>query len=234
MRATDEGALEATHAATEAARDAIAQARAQRDELFVLAGHDIRNAIGIIDSALTMLEESPDSAAVMHGMMRRATHRLGILVRAMVDVELLQRTVMPLAPADVRWSAIVTPVVEAALAVAATKELSVVPRGVLDAPLACDAPLVEKMVAALVDHAVGNAPNGTAVTVLGSRTGDGRFCIRVAHEGRPVGAATLDKYFTTLPLRFCRLAAAHHGGVLRAVSPLEHGSGLAFDLELAA
>jgi hypothetical protein len=53
----DEGdaALTATGAAMEAARDALAHARAQRDELLVLASHDIRNAVGIVDSALSML-----------------------------------------------------------------------------------------------------------------------------------------------------------------------------------
>jgi hypothetical protein len=44
---------------------------------------------------------------------------------------------------------------------------------------------------------------------------------------------TLDKLFTTLPLRFCRLAAIRHGASLRAVSPaLDDGSGLAFEIEL--
>ena len=76
-------ALAATQSVAEAARDAIERARAQRDELLVLASHDVKNAIGILDSALGMLEESPEQGPMLHGMMRRATHRLGILVRAM-------------------------------------------------------------------------------------------------------------------------------------------------------
>src|SRR5690349_2681558 len=109
-------ALAATQAATEATRDALAQAaRAKRDELLVLASHDMKNAIGILDSALGMLEEMPEQAASMHGMMRRATHRLGVLVRALVDVDCLQRDVLPVTPAEIGWSAVATPVVEQAL-----------------------------------------------------------------------------------------------------------------------
>jgi len=225
-------ALEATHAAADATRDALARARAQRDELMVLASHDMKNAIGILDSALTMMEEMPDGAPSMQAMMRRATHRLGILVRAMIDVDLLQRDLMPLVPIDVGFAAIATPVVEAAHAVAATKELRVVPGGELDARLSCDPSLVERMVAALVEHAIANAPNGSAVDVVGARVAGDRFCIRVAHYGRAVSTAALDKYFTTLPLRFCRLAAIRHGGMLRAVSPVENDAGLAFEIEL--
>ena len=227
-----EAALSGTQAVTDAARDAIAHARAQRDELLVLASHDIKNAVGIIDSALGMIEEMPEQAASMQGMMRRATHRLGILVQAMVDVDLLQRDLMPLTPADVSWSTIATPVVERALEVATTKEIAVVPRGPYEARLSCDAQLVQRIVAVFVEHAIGNAPARTAVDVEGMRAEDGGFCIRVVHHGRAIGAATLDKYFMTLPLRFARLAAIRHGAALRAVSPADDAGGLALELKL--
>jgi K+-sensing histidine kinase KdpD len=231
---TEDGAeaLAATQVVADATRDAIGRARAQRDELLVLASHDIKNAVGIMDSALGMLEEMPEQAAQMQGMMRRATHRLLILVQAMVDVDLLQREVMPLTPADASWGTIVASVVEGALATAATKEIAVVPAGDQTERVACDATLVGRMLAALVEHAIGNAPAKSVVEVRGARVGDGRFVAHVAHRGRAVGAGTLDKLFTTLPLRFCRLAAIRHGGALRAVSPLADGVGVAFELEL--
>ena len=225
-------ALAATQSVAEAARDAIERARAQRDELLVLASHDVKNAIGILDSALGMIEESPEQGPMLHGMMRRATHRLGILVRAMVDVDLLQRGLMPLTVADARWRALAVPVVEGGLAVAATKNLALVPRGEQDAVLACDASLVERIVTALVEHALANAPNDSVVDVEGVRLEDGPFRIRVVHRGRASAAANLDQYFTTLPLRFARLAAIRHGATLRAVSPVEQDRGLAFELDL--
>ena len=228
-----EAALAETQAVTDAARDAIAQARAQRDELLVLASHDIKNAVGILDSALGMIEELPEQTASMQGMMRRATHRLGLLAQAMVDVDLLQRDLMPLTPAEVSWSAVATPVVEAARAVAATKDVALVSLGPEKARLSCDARLVERIVAMFVEHAIGNAPAQTPVEIEGTHVDDGRFRIRVVHHGRAVNAATLDKYFTTLPLRFCRLAAIRHGAALRAVSPVDDGGvGLAFELTL--
>ena len=229
---TGREALEATHVTADAAHDALVRARAQRDELLVLTSHDMKNAIGILDSALTMTEEMPEGAASMRGMMRRATHRLGILVRAMIDVDLLQRDLMPLVQAEVRFAAITEPVVEAALAVAATKDLTVVPSGELDARLTCDASLVERMVAALLEHALANAPDGSTIDLVGARTASGGFCVRVVHCGRAVGTMALDKYFTTLPLRFCRLAAIRHGAVLRAVSPVADDVGLALEIEL--
>jgi len=232
-RERGESALAETQAVTDAARDAIAHARAQRDELLVVASHDIKNAVGILDSALGMSEEMPEQTPSMHGMMRRATHRLGILVQAMIDVDLLQRDLMPLTLAEVSWSGIATPVVEAALAVAATKEIALASRGPHDARLSCDAQLVQRIVAAFVEHAIGNAPAKSTVDVEGLRGGDGAFRIRVVHHGRAVATATLDKYFMTLPLRFCRLAAIRHGAILRAVSPADDaGGGLALELKL--
>lgn len=225
-------ALAATQVVVDVARDAIAHARAQRDELLVLASHDIKNAVGIVDSALGMLEEMPEQAAQMQGMMRRATHRLLILVQAMVDVDLLQRDLMPLVPADASWGTVVAPVVEAALASAATKEIAVVPAGDQTARLSCDATLVGRMIGALVEHAIGNAPAKSVIAVSGARSSTGRFAVRVVHQGRAVGATTLDKLFTTLPLRFCRLAAIRHGGSLCAQSPVADGVGLALELEL--
>jgi len=230
----DRAALTATQTATEAARDVIAEARTKRDELLVLASHDIRNAVGIVDSALTMLDDATDGGAQMRGMMRRATHRMGILVRAMVDVDLLQRELMPLTPAEVRWSTVVVPVIDGALEVAETKEIAVVPKGDLEVRLACDAALVQRTVAALVDHAIGNAPQKSVVEVEGERLGEHRFAVRVRHMGRAVVGDTLDRYFTTLPLRFSKLAAMRHGGAVRAVSPIVDGAGFAFDLEIAA
>src|SRR6185436_4267492 len=231
-RERGESALAGTQVVTDAARDAITRARSQRDELLVLASHDIKNAVGIIDSALGMIEEMPEQAASMQGMMRRATHRLGILVQAMVDVDLLQRDVMPLHPAEVGWNAIATPVVEGALGIAETKDVTLTPRGDLAARVACDAVLVQRIVGALVEYAIANAPAKSAVAVEGERVEGGRFRIRIVHRGRAVGSVTLDKLFTTLPLRFCRLAAIRHGALLRAVSPaVDDGSGLAFELE---
>ena len=227
-----EEALTETQAVTDAAREAIAHARSLRDELLVLASHDIKNAIGILDSALSMTGDMPEQAASMQGMMRRATHRLGILVQALVDVDLLQRDAMPLTAGEVSWSAIATPVVEAALGIATTKEITVLARGDQAARVSCDARLIERVVTALVEHAVANAPAKSVVDVEGERLSGGHFRIRVVHRGRAVGAATLDKFFTTLPLRFCRLAAIRHGASLRAVSPIADGAGLALELEL--
>jgi signal transduction histidine kinase len=223
-------ALAATKAAVGAARDALAQARAQRDELLVLASHDIRNAVGILDSALSMIEDGSDSPS-MHGMMRRSAHRLGILVKAMVDVDLLERELMPLTVVDTRWKGLVEAIVEHAAPAAATKDLQVVATGDLDAVVACDAVMVERMVVALVDHAMGDAPAGTAVEIASARTGEHRFAIRVSRGGRAIAAEAVDKYFTTLPLRFCRLAAMRHGGVLNAGSV--DGAGLLLALEIA-
>jgi K+-sensing histidine kinase KdpD len=225
-------ALAATKAAVGAARDALAQARAQRDELLVLASHDIRNAVGILDSALSMVEDGGSDPTSMHGMMRRSAHRLSILVKAMVDVDLLQRELMPLTVVDTRWEGLVEAIVEHSTPAAATKDLRVVATGDLDAVVACDAVMVERIVVALVDHAMGDAPAGSAVEIASERTGEHRFAIRVSRGGRALHAEALDKYFTTLPLRFCRLAAMRHGGALHAGNV--DGAGLLLALEIAA
>ena len=232
----DEGnaALTATGAATEAARDALARARAQRDELLVLASHDIRNAVGIVDSALSMLEDGPELAPSMHGMMRRATHRLHVLVHAMVDVDMLDRGIMPLATKPTRWSTLVTPVVETVLPVAATKEIAVVPGGDFETTLDCDPTLAGRLLTALVEHAVSSAPTASCVDVEGVRIGDDRFRLRVSNRARALAADTIGRYCATLPLRYARLAAARHGGALRVVSPLAEGVGIALEVELAA
>jgi K+-sensing histidine kinase KdpD len=226
-------ALAATQAATDATREAIAQAaRAARDELLVLASHDMKNAVGILDSALGMIEEMPEQAAAMRGMMRRATHRLGVLVRALVDVDCLQRQVVPLAPKEVGWSAVATPIVEQTIAVGQTKEIAVVASGDQQARFWCDTALVDRIVTALVDHTIGYAPNKSVVDLNGTRLDVDRFRIRVTCGGRAVPPGALENYFTTLPLRFCRLAALRHGAALRLASPVDERGGLAFELEL--
>jgi K+-sensing histidine kinase KdpD len=161
--------LTETQAVTDAAREAITRTRALRDELLVLASHDIKNAVGILDSALGMSAEMPEQAASMQGMMRRATHRLAILVQALVDVDLLQRDAMPLQPAEISWNAIATPVVDGALGIADTKDVTLASRGDLAARVACDAVLVQRMVGALVEYAIANAPAKSAVDVEGVR-----------------------------------------------------------------
>jgi K+-sensing histidine kinase KdpD len=107
-----------------------------------------------------------------------------------------------------------------------------VPHGDQGERLWCDAGLVERILTALVDHAIGNAPPKSVVGVEGTRLGESRFRMRVTYAGRAVNQAALEKYFTTLPLRFCRLAAARHGGSLAAVSPVDDAGGLAFEIEL--
>jgi K+-sensing histidine kinase KdpD len=168
----------------------------------------------------------------MHGMMRRATYRLGILVQAMIDVDLLQRDLMPLVPTETSWSTIAAAAVEAALAAAATKEIVVVPRGEPGALVACDATLVVRMLNAMVEHAIGNAPAKSVVDLEGTRLDDGRFRMCVVHRGRLVSTTAIDKLFTTLPLRFCRLAAIRHGAVMRVALPVTDGCGLAFELQI--
>ena len=232
---TDRDALAATADASGAARAAlVAAARAQRDELLVLASHDLRNAVGIVDSALTMALDAPDMALPMHGMMRRATHRLGILTKAMVDLDLLQRGLMPLSPASRSLEAVVAPVIDAATEVAATKAVTVESKGCRDIDAVVDATVVERIVAALLEHAIGNAPDNSVVDVDACRLSAERVEIRVTHRGRPVNAAVVDGYFTTLPLRFARAAAERHGGGLTVASPVEAGVGVAFVLALAA
>jgi K+-sensing histidine kinase KdpD len=231
---TDDGALAATEAAADAAREALARVRAQRDELLVLAAHDLRNAAGIIESALGLLEDTPDAAPAMHAMMRRATHRLGILTRALVDVDLLERGVMPITAREVRWGTLVGAVVEGVRPIADTKTVTIAVVGDAAAALVCDAALVEKTLTALLDHAIGNAPDRSQVSITSERLDEGSVRIRIVQPGRAVPASALEKYCATLALRFCRLAALRHGGTLAVVSPIDDGTGVAFDLRIAA
>lgn len=231
---TDAAALAATEAASQATRQALDGARAQRDELLVLAAHDLRNAAGIIESALGLLEDTPEAAPTLHGMMRRATHRLGILTRALVDVDLLERGVMPVTPRELRWGGLVGPLVERVVPIAASKGVTIAADGDADGLLVCDATLVGKTVTALLDHAVANAPERSRVVVAAERVDERTVRIRIVQPGRPVPATTLEKYCATLALRFCRLAAQRHGGTLDVVSPCASDGGVAFDLRLAA
>lgn len=226
--------LAATQATAEAARQALERVRSQRDELLVLASHDFKNAVGIIDSALVMLEDAPDLAASMLGMMKRATYRLAILARAVVDVDLLERGLMPCTPAPARWSEVTKPVLEACAPAAATKNLDVRVVGDPGDAVAGDPTLLERTLAAFLDHAIGNAPPGTSIDVEGVRVAPGRFRIRVGQRGKVVPPGAVDRFFNTLPLRYCRLAVARHGGALRVVSPWENGAGMAFEAEITA
>jgi K+-sensing histidine kinase KdpD len=233
-RAPAASPLAATQATAEAARQALERVRSQRDELLVLASHDFKNAVGIIDSALVMLEDSPDLAASMLGMMKRATYRLGILARAVVDVDLLERGLMPCTPAPAPWGEAMKPVLEACAPAAATKDLDVRVVGDAAETIAGDPTILERVLAAFLDHAIGNAPPGTAIDVEGVRARPGRFLVRVGQRGKVVPPGARDRFFNTLPLRYARLAVTRHGGTLRVASPWENGVGMAFEAEITA
>jgi hypothetical protein len=153
-------------------------------------------------------------------------------VQALVDVDLLQRDVMPLQPAEVGWNAIATPVVEGALGIAETKDVTLAPRGDLAARVACDAVLVQRNGRLrLSSTAIANAPGERAPSTSRACGVDGRDAPQSAvraprPRGRQLQRST--SLHETLPSP--HLPACRDPSMARRcarVSPvLEHGIGL--------
>jgi signal transduction histidine kinase len=223
----------------------------RRDDLVDLTVHDIKNSLGVIDSALEMMDADPADTALTMPLLRRATARIANLVCTLLDLNRLESGTMPLRVVETPWATLCDPVQAEMALLAQSKSLAFNRTGESYALVRCDATLIERVLLNLLDNAVTAAPDGSTVDIHAERGDDGAFVVRIANRGRPIPASMLQTLFSKyrrgvddrplkrlggwgLGLTFCRLAVERHGGTIRAISPWVDGQGVAFEFILPA
>ncbi len=223
----------------------------RREDLVDLTVHDIKNSLSVVEAAVEMIDIDVAQAAFALPLLRRASSRIGTLVRTLLDVNRLESGAMPLRVVDVPWATVCEPLLVEMGLPAQAKGVRFVRTGEARAIVRCDGPLIERVLLNLLDNAITAAPEGTTIDVHTERQADGGFLVRVGNHGQSIPRDILptlfDKYRQAevdgpfkrlggwgLGLTFCRLAVECHGGTIRAVSPYVDGHGAAFEFVLPA
>jgi signal transduction histidine kinase len=222
----------------------------RRDDLVDLTAHDIKNSLCVIDSALEMVDEDAQPVGPFLPILRRASERIGHLVRLLLDVNRLEAGVMPLRVQEAPWATMSDPVVAEASVLATARGVEILRRGETRLIVRCDPQLVERILLNLIDNAISVAPHGSAIEVHAENAPSGGFLVRVANRGTAIPPDVLPTLFGKyrqggtgiakryggwgLGLAFCRLAVERHGGSIRAISPWVDGEGAAFEFTIPA
>jgi signal transduction histidine kinase len=229
--------------------DELGRAMEVRDEFLAMLGHELRNPIGTISTALQLLDTDADPAVRERcvGILRRQTHNLARIVDDLLDVARITRGKVALALQVVD----LFEVLERCREAMGTELLGV--RHGVTVELAGerlhvhgDPVRVEQIVTNLLTNALKYTPGGGRVALHLARRGD-RAVVRVADTGIGMDGPTLARVFDVfaqgkqgldrsrgglgLGLTVVRRLVELHGGSITAASDGE-GRGSTFELEL--
>lgn len=236
-----------------ACREQLAESERSQHRFLAILGHELRNPLATIVSALQVLETlqaDVGEALEMREIIRRQALLLKRLVDELLDVSRIARNKVTLQRARVDLTGLVR---EAAAEWRRTAEASQIALALSapDGPLPCEGD--SHRLRQAFDHLVGNAlkftaPGGRVVVTL--EAGDDRATFRVADDGIGMTADLLTQIFRPfaqgetsldrsqgglgLGLPLAKGLVELHGGRIEAVSPGPHqGSTFTIELPLA-
>jgi PAS domain S-box-containing protein len=187
-RAEGEARSRARRAEAEAANRA-------KDEFLAMLGHELRNPLGTITNAVTVLERLVAEGATQQltAMIRRQTGHLSRLVDDLLDVARVTSGKIGLQAQPVDLHALAGRCLDTLAHAGRTHEHHVSLRG---GPVHAvgDVARLEQVVNNLVDNALKYTPAGGAVTVVTERV-DGDAVLRVRDTGRGISAEVLAHVF---------------------------------------
>lgn len=227
----------------------LQQAMEVRDEFLAMLGHELRNPIGAITTAVQLLDKrrDPDAVDRYAPILRRQTMSLGRIVDDLLDVSRMTRGKVTLERQIVDLRAVVDRCREAlgneVLGRKHQVEITVTgPRTAVDG----DPVRLEQIVMNLLTNAVKYTPSGGHVAVVVGHDGDSAV-LSVTDDGIGMDASTLARAFDVfaqgqqgldrsrgglgLGLTVVRGLVELHGGTIRAESDGE-GRGSRFTLTL--
>ena len=177
-------------------REAEAEAASRaKDEFLALLGHELRNPLAPMVTALELMElHHPEAHARERGVIRRQVQHMTRLVDDLLDVARIARGVMTVACRPVDLADVVARAVEvvAPLFEAGGHRLTTeVPRGLC---VAGDAARLTQVVSNLLHNAAKFTPHGGRVAVLGGRAGAEVF-LRVRDNGVGLAPEILPRVF---------------------------------------
>jgi PAS domain S-box-containing protein len=252
---TDRLALEAENRARRQEAEALAadlrEADRAKDEFLAMLGHELRNPLGTITTALALLEPSPrpERDRRVLAIVRRQAEQLTRLVDDLLDMSRLTSGKIRLHLEPVDLHAVARRCVEALVHGGRTGEHCVVVEG---APAWCqgDPARLEQIVNNLLDNALKYTPAGGGVTVVTGMEGEAAV-LRVRDTGKGIDPRLLPRvfdFFVQEPQALDRargglglglgvvktLVDLHGGSVAAASAGLDQGSEFTVRLEAAA
>jgi signal transduction histidine kinase len=177
---------------TRAAEDSLRQAVQARDEVLAVVSHDLRNPVGTIFTAASLLlslEPPPEKRREHLLAVKRSAERMNRLIQDLLDVARLEAGGMPVHPSDFDPASLLQEVVETQRPGAHQRGVSLEVR--VEPGLSSgwgDRHRVVQILTNLLENAIRETPDGGQVTV-GTEKGEAgeglRFFVRDTGSGIP-------------------------------------------------
>ncbi|MCA9558441.1 MAG: response regulator [Myxococcales bacterium] len=211
-----------------AARNAAAEAEAMRDALVHMAVHDLRSPLSSLLANLELLQITQatldEEQLDMLVDARLAATRIHRMVDTVLDVNRLESGDVPLVIVEQRLDAMIETVVQVLSGLLGSRRME---RVVAPLRLACDAPMLERVLTNLIANAAqATRPEGVLRVTAAEQVGE--VVIEIHDDGPGVPPEQRDRIFdkyvqgegrsvrraagSGLGLAFCRLATVAHGG----------------------
>jgi PAS domain S-box-containing protein len=224
---------------------AAQRATRARDEVLAVVVHDLRNPIGAILSAATMIQEvaNPESVLRLADIVKRASERMNVLVQDLLEVSRLESGRLNLELRRVGAAELLAEAVATLAPLGSTREITL--RSELDAPVPpvlADPGRILQVLGNLVGNAIKFSPAGTEVVLRCSFVeGEARFAVEDRGEG--IAAEEIPHLFSAfwqadardqrgvgLGLSIAKGIVDAHGGRIWVVSERGVGSTFYFTL----
>ncbi|GGZ00871.1 ATP-binding protein [Pseudoduganella plicata] len=189
-------AEEERNAALALERTARAEAERQnaaKDEFLAMLGHELRNPLSAMSSAIAVLDAAPAHAERARDVLRRQSAHLRALVDDLLEVNRALMGKLSLRHDPVDLAVVVAACAETLRTAGATGNCRLV-TALAPAPVLGDATRLAQIVDNILDNAIKYSPNGGVVRIaVGLR--DGAVQLIVSDEGEGIAPALLPQVF---------------------------------------
>ena len=192
-RALAEEERNAALALERSAREHAERQNAAKDEFLAMLGHELRNPLSAISSAIVVLDAAPAHAERARDVLRRQSAHLRALVDDLLEVNRALMGKLSLRHDPVDLAIVVAACVETLRTAGATGKCQLVPT-LAPAPVLGDATRLAQIVDNILDNAIKYSPDGGTVRIaVGVRDGDVQMV--VSDEGEGIAPALLPQVF---------------------------------------
>jgi signal transduction histidine kinase len=176
-----------------AARAHAERQNAAKDEFLAMLGHELRNPLSAISSAVAVLDAAPANAERARDVLRRQSAHLRALVNDLLEVNRALMGKLSLRHDPIDLATVVAACIETLRTAGATGNCQLVPT-LAPAPVLGDATRLAQIVDNILDNAIKYSPDGGAVRIaVGMR--DGSVRLIVSDEGEGIAPALLPQVF---------------------------------------
>jgi signal transduction histidine kinase len=212
-------------------RDDLQRLQLQKEQLAAFLVHDLKNPVNSIDLQAELVRRDPAGTERAHraaGRIQDETRALMRMITNLLDISKADEGRLSPARASIDLVVLGNEVVETLRARAEGAGVTLVAKIAVN-NLRADPDLIRRALENLVDNAIRHAPEGSAVLLEATRTGEATE-LRVADAGRGVAPDQRERVFERffqapdesggrtnrgLGLAFCKLVVEAHGGHIR-------------------